>query len=152
MCISLFLANITNFLAPLPPAPHAEMVGGHYKVAFLLLVVLFSITYLDMMYFLRKIFPPSEVLEVRIYSHLQCFKGGKSAQQEGGNYLEVGIWQRVILTIWIFLKARNNILLTINIYLLKSKLAWPVCTKTIKLNFGWWVNFPPFPNRKNPDV
>ena len=73
MCVSLFLANITNFLAPLPPAPHAEMVGGHYKVAFLLLVVLFSITYLDMMYFLRKIFPPSEVLEVCIYSHLQCF-------------------------------------------------------------------------------
>ena len=73
MCISLFLANITNFLGPLPPAPHAEMVGGHYKVAFILLVVLFSITYLDMMYFLRKIFPPSEVLEVCIYSHLQCF-------------------------------------------------------------------------------
>ena len=84
MCISLFLANITNFLAPLPPAPHAEMVGGHYKVAFLLLVVLFSITYLDMMYFLRKIFPPSEVLEVRIYSHLQCFKGGNPPSRRVG--------------------------------------------------------------------
>ena len=91
MCISLFLANITNLLALLPPAPNAEIVGGHYKVAFLLLVVLFSITYLDMMYFLRKIFPPSEVLEICIHSLLQYFKGGKSAQQEGGNYLEVGI-------------------------------------------------------------
>ena len=53
--------------------PPVERVGGHYKLSFLLLVVLFSITDLDMMYFLRKIFPPSEVLEVCIYSHLQCF-------------------------------------------------------------------------------
>ena len=53
--------------------PPAERLGGHCELAFLLLVVLFSITDLDMMYFLRKIFPPSEVLEVCIYSHLQCF-------------------------------------------------------------------------------
>ena len=57
-----------------PPTPRpADRVGGHCELAFLLLVVLFSITDLDMMYFLRKIFPPSEVLEVCIYSHLQCF-------------------------------------------------------------------------------
>ena len=42
-------------------------------MAFLFLVVLFSITDFDMIYFLRKIFPPSEFLEVCIYSHLQCF-------------------------------------------------------------------------------
>ena len=58
--------------SPLPP-PLAERVGGHWELAFLLLVVLSSITDLDMMYFLRKIFPPSAVLEVCIYSHLQCF-------------------------------------------------------------------------------
>ena len=42
-------------------------------MAFLFLVVLFSITDFDMIYFLRKIFPPSEFLEEWIYSHLQCF-------------------------------------------------------------------------------
>ena len=46
---------------------------GGFINAYILLVVLFSIEDLDMMYFLRKIFPPSEVLEVCIYSHLQCF-------------------------------------------------------------------------------
>ena len=64
--------------------PLAERVGGHCELAFLLLVVLFSITDLDMMYFLRKIFPPSEVLEVRIYSHLQCFKGGNPPSRRVG--------------------------------------------------------------------
>ena len=66
---AFIIANITNFSA-LPPA---ERVGGHCGLAFLLLVVLLSITDLDMMYFLRKIFPPSHVLEICIYSHLQCF-------------------------------------------------------------------------------
>ena len=56
-----------------PPSLPAERVGGHCELAFLLLVVLFSIADLDMMYFLTKIFPPSEVLEVCIYSRLQCF-------------------------------------------------------------------------------
>ena len=37
----------------------------------------------------------------------------------------VGIWQGVILTIEMFLKAKDNIL--------KSKLAWPACTKSMKL-------------------
>ena len=46
-----------------PPTPPSERVGGHCKLAFLLLVVLFSITDLDM-YLQRKIFQPSEVLEV----------------------------------------------------------------------------------------
>ena len=67
------------------PPPPAERVGGHCKLAFLLLVVLFSIADLDMMYFLRKIFPPSEVLEVCIYSHLQCFLREK--------ILPVGAWE-----------------------------------------------------------
>ena len=66
---AFMIANMTNFSA-LPPA---ERVGGHCELAFLLLVVLLSITDLDMMYFLKKISPPSHVLEVCIYSHLQCF-------------------------------------------------------------------------------
>ena len=57
-------------------SPPAEKVGGHCELAFLLLVVLFSMTDLDMIYFLRKIFPPPEVLEVCIY-HMQCFLRGK---------------------------------------------------------------------------
>ena len=56
------MANIAHFSAPL--LPPAEMVGEHRELAFLLLVVLFSMTDLDVIYFLRKIFPPSEVLEV----------------------------------------------------------------------------------------
>ena len=56
-----------------PPTHAAENVGRHCELDFPLIVVLFSITDLDIIYFLRKIFPPSEVLEVCIYSHLQCF-------------------------------------------------------------------------------
>ena len=56
-----FGQHCTFFSSPLPLA---EMVGEHRELAFLLLVVLFSITDLDVIYFLRKIFPPSEVLEV----------------------------------------------------------------------------------------
>ena len=82
------MANITHFSAP--PLP-AERVGGHCELAFLLLVVLFSITNLDMIYFVRKTFPPSEVLEVCIYSHLQCFLRGKFPQWEGGKSWVVGI-------------------------------------------------------------
>ena len=63
-----------------PPTHAAESVGGHCELDIPLLVVLFSITDLDMIYFLRKIFPPCEVLEVCIYSHLQYFfKGGISS-------------------------------------------------------------------------
>ena len=43
----------------------------------------------------------------------------------------VGIWQGVFLTIWTFSKANKNIILYI-LYL-KPKLAWPVCTKSIKI-------------------
>ena len=71
------MANITHFSASPPPRPPAERVGGHCELAFPLLVVLFSITDLDMIYFLRKILPPSEVLQVCIYSHLQCFLRGE---------------------------------------------------------------------------
>ena len=43
----------------------------------------------------------------------------------------VGIWQGVFLTIWTFFTAnKNNILYILN---LKSKLEWPVCTKSIKI-------------------
>ena len=42
----------------------------------------------------------------------------------------VGIWQGVFLTIWTFFDVKNNILYIMN---LKSKLTWPVCTKSIKL-------------------
>ena len=66
---AFIIANISNFSA-LPPA---ERLGRHFELAFLLLVVLLSITDLDMMYFLRKISPPPQVLEVCIYSHLQLF-------------------------------------------------------------------------------
>ena len=76
---SFLLANIISFSAPLPP-PSAERVGGHCKLAFLLLMVLFSIKDLDMMYFLRTIFPPPQILEVFIYSHLQGFLWGKIPQ------------------------------------------------------------------------
>ena len=38
------------------------------------------------------------------------FFKGKFLQWESGKSWVVGIWQGVILTIWIFLKARNNIL------------------------------------------
>ena len=111
---SCLLANITHFSAqptpPLPP-PSAERVGEHRELAFLLLVVLFSITDLDVIYFLRKIYPPSEVLEVWcIYFYLQCFLMAKFPQWEGGKSWVIGIWKGVILTTWIFFKARNNIL------------------------------------------
>ena len=96
---------------PPPPPPSAERVGEHRELAFLLLVVLFSITDLDVIYFLRKIYPPSEVLEVWcIYFYLQCFLMAKFPQWEGGKSWVIGIWQGVILTTWIFFKARNNIL------------------------------------------
>ena len=43
----------------------------------------------------------------------------------------VGIWKGVFLTIWTFFKAnKNNILYILN---LKSRLAWPVFTKSIKI-------------------
>ena len=67
---SFLLANITNFSDPPPLAERAE---GQCKLTLLLLAALFSITDLDMMYFLRKIFPPSEILEVCMYSPLQSF-------------------------------------------------------------------------------
>ena len=59
-----FGQHYTFFSSPPPPPPNEERVGGHHELAFLLLVILFSIADLDVIYFLRKIFPPSEVLEV----------------------------------------------------------------------------------------
>ena len=105
-----FGQHYTFFSSRPPPPPNEERVGGHHELAFLLLVILFSIADLDVIYFLRKIFPPSEVLEVFIYSHLQCFLRGKFSQWEGGKSWVMGIWQGVILTTWIFLKDRDNIL------------------------------------------
>ena len=70
--------------SPTPPHPSAERVGGHCELAFPLLVVLFSITDLDKMYFLRNIFPPSEVLEVCIYSHLSVFIGENPVSRSVG--------------------------------------------------------------------
>ena len=72
-----------------PPTHAAESVGGHCELDIPLLVVLFSITDLDMIYFLRKIFPPSEVLEVCIY-HLQCFLRGKNPTVGGWEILASG--------------------------------------------------------------
>ena len=69
--------------------PPAERVIEHCELAFLLLVILFSITDLDMICFLRKIFPPSEVLEVCIY-HLQCFLKGEIPTVGGWEILASG--------------------------------------------------------------
>ena len=44
------------------------------------------------------------------------FFKGKFLQWESGKSWVVGIWQGVILSIWIFLQARNNILKIMNIY------------------------------------
>ena len=79
-----FWPTLHIFQLPLPP-PRAEWVGGHCEIAFLLLVVLFSITDLDMIYFLRNIFSPSEVLEVCMYYHLQCFLRGNFSSGRVGN-------------------------------------------------------------------
>ena len=104
-----------------PPSLAAEWVGGHCKLAFLLLGVLFSITDLDM-YVLRKIFPPSEVLEVCINSHLQCFLWEKIRPVgaweilAGGN-LTRSDWAHLnVLESWKQYSVNNE-------YLLKSKLA-----------------------------
>ena len=102
--------------------PAAERLGGHCELAFLLLVVLFSITDLDMMYFLRKIFPPSEVLEVCIYSHLQCFLREKIPPVgaweilAGGNLTRSDSDHLNLLESWKQYSVNNE-------YLLKSKLA-----------------------------
>ena len=72
-------------------SPHAaERVRGHCELDFPLLVVLFSITDLDMIYFLSKIFPPCEVLEVCIYSHLQYFFKGEISSVRGWEILGSG--------------------------------------------------------------
>ena len=62
-----------------------------------------------------------EVLEKFIYYRLQCFHQSegvrvKISQWEDGKSWMVGIWQQIILTIWAFFKAKNNILEIMSIY------------------------------------
>ena len=52
-----------------------------------------------------------------------------------GNFV-VETWGEVILTIWTFLKGQKQHSVNIERWL-KSKLPWPVCTKSMKLKYKW---------------
>ena len=80
-------ASLKNSTSPCSPCRKG---GRTLWSSFSFLVVMFVITDLDMMYLLRKIFLPSEVLEVCIYSHLQCFLRGKIPPVRGWEILGGG--------------------------------------------------------------
>ena len=79
------------------------------KTSFILLVVLFFITELDMVYFLRKIFGGMYILPSPLFFKENLCPPPPLPQWKNGESWVARICQGVILTIWT-LKAKSNIL------------------------------------------